>query len=304
MDVDAVVLDVDGVLVDTAESYLRAIIETIAAIYGESIDHDIVQAFKDAGGFNNDWVATDAIALYMLAYRHGLDADVQSFTEAIAARGGGLGAAEAIVERGVDETAWAAIMDEWDPVANRRTFQWLYLGPVRYRELEDEPVPAVAPEPAGLMDEEPILIEAETIEWLTVTGPLGILTGRPRAEAEIALDRVGLHVPADRRLTMDDWEPGKPDPAGLRTIARACDASRVLYAGDELDDIRTAVNANTGDEREYVAVGVLTGGINQPEDFAAVGADAVLADVNDIPALVAGEPVNLLDDAAVRRSED
>ena len=303
MDADAVVLDVDGVLVDTAESYLRAIIETIGAIYDATIDHDDVQAFKDAGGFNNDWVATDAIALFVLARQHGVDVDVPAFTAAIAERGGGLAAAEAVVESAVDAAAYASIKDAWDPTAHRRTFQWLYLGPARYRELEDEPDPAVAPEEAGFMDDEPILVAPETIERLEAHGPVGILTGRPRAEAAIALERVGLDVAPDRRLTMDDWDPGKPDPSGLCQIARACDTDRVLYAGDELDDVRTAVNADAVGPQTYIGIGVLTGGIDDPARFGEVGADAVLADVNDVPALLAGEPVNRLEDVATNPSE-
>jgi len=111
-----------------------------------------------------------------------------------------------------------------------------------------------------------------------------VLTGRPAAEAEIALDRVGLGVPDDHRFTMDDWEEGKPHPRALVELAERFDAERVAFAGDTLDDVRTARNADDGDEtRVYYGVGVLTGGLTGEsgrETFAGNGADAVLDDVN------------------------
>jgi len=73
MQVDAVVLDIDGVLVDVADSYRRAIIESVERVCDKTIDRDAIQLFKDAGGFNNDWELTDAAALYVLARREGRD---------------------------------------------------------------------------------------------------------------------------------------------------------------------------------------------------------------------------------------
>ena len=45
MNVDAVVLDIDGVLVDVAGSYRRAIIESVEHVYDEQIDRDDIQQF-------------------------------------------------------------------------------------------------------------------------------------------------------------------------------------------------------------------------------------------------------------------
>lgn len=48
MHADAVVLDIDGVLVDVADSYRRAIVESVDRHYGTTISRDEVQLFKDA----------------------------------------------------------------------------------------------------------------------------------------------------------------------------------------------------------------------------------------------------------------
>ena len=282
MQVDAVVLDIDGVLVDVADSYRRAIIESVDRVCGKTIDRDAIQSFKDAGGFNNDWELTDAAALSVIARREGLQMDVETFTDRIAEGGGGLDAAKAVVGD-LPRVAQARVRDQWETDRLRDTFQALYLGEELYRELEGGDPPFAAP---GYIHDEPTLVDPETIDDLTDRFDVGVLTGRPAAEAEIALARVGLDVPEEHRFTMDDWEEGKPHPRALVTLAERFDAERVAFAGDTLDDVRTARNADEEDEtRVYYGVGVLTGGLTGEsgrEAFAGVGADAVLDDVNEL----------------------
>ena len=56
----ALLLDMDGVLVDVRGSFRRAIIETVAHFVGEGPTPEQIQAKKDAGGYNNDWVLSEA----------------------------------------------------------------------------------------------------------------------------------------------------------------------------------------------------------------------------------------------------
>lgn len=280
MQVDALVLDIDGVVVDVADSYRKAIRESIDRVYGETIDRDAIQAFKNAGGFNNDWALTDAAALFVLARRAGLTLDVEAFTDRVAAGGGGVEAAKRVVET-ADGVATERVFEAWDPERLRAVFQALYLGETLYRELEGGDPPVAT---TGYIHDEPTLIEPATIEALTEQFDVGVLTGRPAAEAAIALERVGLDIPAAHRFTMDDWEEGKPHPRALITLAERFDAARVAFAGDTLDDVRTARNADEADpDRTYDAIGVLTGGLTGEagrQAFLEAGADAVVADVN------------------------
>lgn len=286
MQVDGVVLDIDGVLVDVSQSYRRAIRETVERLYGETVSAATVQSFKAAGGFTNDWELTDALALYVLATRVGYERSVESFTDAVRDRGGGREAARALLADELD--AVDRVERQWDPDRIRRVFQTLYLGSTRYRELEAGTPPFEA---RGYIDDEPTLIEADTVAWLTERFPIGVLTGRPAAEAAIALDRVGLDVAAERRITMDhDW-PGKPAPDALVALAERLGADAVAFAGDTLDDVTTAVNAAATDpDRSYAGIGVLTGGHRGAAGrraFEGVGAAAVLESVNDLTDLLA-----------------
>jgi len=287
MQVDTVVLDIDGVLVDVADSYRRAIVESIDRVYGDTIEKPAVQQFKDAGGFNNDWELTYAAALFVLAGRESAVSDLAAFTDAIAERGGGLDAAEAVVRDLLDEPAENRVFSAWDREQLRDVFQTLYLGTDLYRDIEGGEPPFDAP---GYIHDEPLLVDDETLSALQDRFAVGVVTGRPAAEADIALERVGLDLPAEHRFTMDDWEEGKPHPAALRTLAERFDAERVAFAGDTLDDMATAVNADEADDdRVYYGVGVLTGGLTGDagrRTFANNGASAVIESVTDLPELL------------------
>ncbi|MES3516285.1 MAG: TIGR01548 family HAD-type hydrolase [Natronomonas sp.] len=288
-DVDALVVDIDGVLVGVEESYRRAIVESIDHVYGETIDAEDIQEFKDAGGFNNDWELTYAAALYILARRERPTLSLESYTGLIAASGGGLGAAETALANELSPGERERILDDWDTERLREVFQQLYLGDELYRELEDdEPDPDIAA--AGYINDEPTLLAPDTRTQLSAF-PLGVLTGRPRAEADIALERVGLDLPPERRITMDDPLPGKPEPDGLVALADRLDAESVAFVGDTLDDVRTAINATEADDadRTFRGIGVLTGGLGGESGrakFEAAGASAVVESINDVPALL------------------
>lgn len=285
--VDAVVLDVDGVLVDVRDSYRRVIVETVERVHGVAVDRAVVQAFKQAGGFNDDWELTEALALHAVAREAGYDRSAEAYAAAVGDAGGGLDGARATLAAALGDD-WPAVRAAVDPARLRETFQALYLGSERYREFEGGTPPFEAP---GRIHDEPTLIAPATVESLTrrFDGRLGVLTGRPAAEAEVALDRVGLAtaVPPARRETMDDPTPGKPDPGALVALAERLDADAVAFAGDTLDDVRTAVNAAAADpDRRYHGIGVLTGGHAGAEGRRALREAGAAAVVEDVDALV------------------
>ena len=288
MNVDAVILDIDGVLVDVADSYRRAIVESIEHVYGETIEYDHIQLFKNAGGFNNDWELTDAAALYVLAQREKPALSIETYTGLIAASGGGPTAAETAIADELDPASREQILSEWDRDRLRDVFQQLYLGGDLYRRLEGSE-PDSDLDGNGFINDEPVLLTPETRRKLE-GWPLGVITGRPAAEADIALDRVDLDIPDAHRFTMDDWEAGKPDPHALLTLADRLDADRPVFVGDTLDDIRTVTNAIEADsERTFHAVGVLTGGLSGEEGrrkYRSAGADVIVESINDLPELL------------------
>jgi HAD superfamily hydrolase (TIGR01548 family) len=51
----------DGVLVEVGESYREAIRQTVRHFSGQLVSHDVIQDFKNAGGWNNDWLLSQRL---------------------------------------------------------------------------------------------------------------------------------------------------------------------------------------------------------------------------------------------------
>jgi HAD superfamily phosphatase len=50
-----IVFDMDGVLVEVKESYRESIRATVRHFTGREPDHELIQQYKNRGGWNNDW---------------------------------------------------------------------------------------------------------------------------------------------------------------------------------------------------------------------------------------------------------
>ncbi|HWZ30151.1 MAG TPA: HAD-IA family hydrolase [Bryobacteraceae bacterium] len=57
-----IVFDMDGVLTEVSESYREAIVQTVESFTGQRITRDLIQQYKNRGGWNNDWALSKQIA--------------------------------------------------------------------------------------------------------------------------------------------------------------------------------------------------------------------------------------------------
>jgi HAD superfamily phosphatase len=57
-----IVFDMDGVLAEVTESYREAIVQTVEHFTGQRIERDLIQDYKNLGGWNNDWALSQKIA--------------------------------------------------------------------------------------------------------------------------------------------------------------------------------------------------------------------------------------------------
>jgi HAD superfamily phosphatase len=57
-----IVFDMDGVLTEVSESYREAIVQTVEHFTGRRITRDLIQEYKNRGGWNNDWALSKKIA--------------------------------------------------------------------------------------------------------------------------------------------------------------------------------------------------------------------------------------------------
>ena len=285
--IDMVVLDVDGVVVNVENSYRRAIRETIQHLFDHGVEDRSIQLLKDAGGFNNDWDVTYALALYKLALGEGYQTSVEAWAEKIEAKGGGLRGAKIVIDNSLDTVELGRVYEDWNPERMKEVFQQLYLGNQLYEKIENK---SAKLDTSGFILSEPIILTEEVREHLQSRYHFGILTGRPKIEAQIALRRARIELADSMVYTMEDWRFSKPDPTALIELAKKADASDIVFVGDTLDDVKTALNANEGDpSRSYYGVGVLTGGLTGEqgrEKYMEEGAQEVLETVNDLPARI------------------
>jgi HAD superfamily hydrolase (TIGR01548 family) len=59
---EMIVFDVDGVLAEVSESYREGVVETVQFFTGKRITRELVQDYKNRGGYNNDWLLSQKIS--------------------------------------------------------------------------------------------------------------------------------------------------------------------------------------------------------------------------------------------------
>ncbi|MFQ5894040.1 MAG: HAD family hydrolase [Nitrospinota bacterium] len=338
--VDVLIFDMDGVLIDVSGTYREAIrrvpqvffegVCRLEPMEGELVSPEAVEAFKQAGGFNNDCECTAAVTAAFAAHvpepipkppkkggvapyvaalgkwgpRQGISvedlarrADLGGVAGAVSEAGGGIEAALAACGFG----------EEGFPVARgslietnvlTRLFQEMLLGPELFEATYGE-APLVLSEP-GLIDREELLIDRAVLEGLASKVPLGIATGRPRAEVAHALRRheidelfaavvddedISEAEAAERAQGGEPVRLRKPHPWSLiEAVRRITDRPvRAAYVGDTPDDIRAAKAAAA--TVPFIAIGTA----QRPADFKhaavafrEVGADIILGHPNGL----------------------
>ena len=221
---EVIVFDVDGVLVEVTASYRETIRATVRYFTGDDVSNDVIQQYKNAGGWNNDWD---------LSHRFVLDRGKQ-----------------------VD---YRTVVDR---------FNRIFLG-----ENGD-----------GLINREQWIPRDGFFESLSGQASLAIFTGRLRYELEPTLNRFARHIPFAPAITADDVEHQKPAPDGLHIIQRSYPNRSIWYLGDTVDDARSAAGAGV----PFVGVSSVSAPRHQEltDRLAALGAIAVLSDVNQLPGLL------------------
>ncbi len=135
--------------------------------------------------------------------------------------------------------------------------------------LEDVTARFEARYQGGLWRRERLLVPAERLAALAARLPLGVVTGRPRHDAERFLDHFELSGCFSAVVCMHD-APAKPDPAPVRLCLARLGVTSAWMLGDTPDDIHAAVGAGV------VALGVVAPGEDTAEILLAAGAARVV----------------------------
>ena len=261
--VDAVIFDVDGVLVEVSESFRMVISRTvqfyfnqILGIPGEKrfITGEETGHFKLAGRYNNDWDLAKGAVAYGLLKLAGLNGSgavdtarlrlsgpgLEDFSAEIKRRGGGLAETLKIIAEKLNAGQYREFELRYRPDLIRQIFMEYYAGPSLCRDFYGfEPQYYRGP---GLIEKERDILDHSLVRELSACGvTFGILSGRIPTEAEYLFRKTGLEHYLNRAfvVTDDGHLPAKPDPAGLGRLAERMGFRGAIYVGDVPDDWAT-----------------------------------------------------------------
>ena len=338
---DALIFDMDGVLIDVSKSYRKAIQQTICiyledclGIKGNLVTDEEISLLKSVGGFNSDWDLTSGLLLYLLSISgipplpkqkrffsireivHYLIAKSStshwktvirlkrkhflSFLGKVKSTGGGLRGVRRILG-----TSWEGWVYQSGDLSGenlvKRIFQEIYLGRkfTSYYHL-----PRLFYRGKGLYQHERLLISRKILSLLRKKIQLGIASGRPRFEAELALKRFHLLPYFDSVVTLDECEKeelrilnstgkkvklSKPHPYSiLRTVHEIGILSpQCGYVGDVADDMLAAKAAKK--ELSILAIGFLSGLRNRKamkKSLLHAGADLIIENPRELLRLI------------------
>ena len=302
--VDTIVFDIDGVLIDIRESFGKAICQTVQFYFKEIlrfqglqnlINPEEVKYFKMAGGFNNDWDLTSAVILFYLmkARENNLkdidelksrEPDIKTFTSKMLSLGGGLAKVIELIEK--DRVAKKRIFCLWDKDLITKIFQEIYAGEEHCFNIYGFHPSLIKTE--GLIKQERIIIDKKKKDFLQQYFSIGILTGRNRREARIALEILGWDdiISEEKIITADDGLE-KPHPQGLKRLSASLKTKLGIYVGDIRDDLVTVKNFNKEIKKtKFLSAIVLAEGFNLENKlvnfYLNEGVDLLAQDVNCI----------------------
>lgn len=257
---DAVIFDVDGVLVEVSDSFRQVISHTvqfyfnrILEIPGQArlISPEETGHFKLAGRFNNDWELTKGAVAHGLLKLLSANGTypvtmeklrespplVEDFTAEVKERGGGLEETLKLVQGELGESGCREFESRYKPELIRKIFMEYYAGTQHCRSFYGfDPEYYSGP---GLIEKEQDILDLSLIRKLAERGiSFGILSGRIPEEAGYLFRKTGLDkfLKPEFVVTDDGSLPGKPDPAGLQLLAGRMGFRAGIYVGDVPDD--------------------------------------------------------------------
>ena len=295
---DAVIFDCDGVLVDVSESYDLAIKQTTQYILKkfENIDSipitsEIIGGFKNTGGFNDEVDVTYALILSLAAAAK-LGADPRAFiTEVISnADKSGIDSVERFLDsKNADVSRMRKALDYPGPHATNPlyvAFDQMFYGPQLYEKLFGKKSEFGE---AGLIENDIVLLTKELLDTLhkKFGGRIAIVTGRGRESLRYSLGNMldGFDVKSSFFLEDEPRSLAKPNPEPLIRAVEGLGSECCLYVGDSMEDLLMAERASQlGKKVTFCGIyGTNKNPKEKREFFESKGAPLILESIRHIP---------------------
>ena len=248
-EIDSIIFDCDGVLIDITKSYDLAIIKTTKYVLKNfadiddtiDIDFKIIDGFKSTGGFNDEVDLTYAAIISLVAAKK-LQKDPTDFIFDVIdnANSDGISSVEKFIENQIDisdiktKLSYPGTHHE-NPLY--QIFDQLFYGPQLYQKLFQKTSEF---SDAGLIEQDVVIISEQLIEKLKqkFDSKIAIVTGRGKESVSYSLKSLldGFDVENSVFLEDESRELAKPNPKPLQDSIKGMNGKLTLYVGDSMED--------------------------------------------------------------------
>ena len=248
-EIDAIIFDCDGVLIDITKSYDLAIIKTTQYILKNfakiddaiDVDFKIIDGFKSTGGFNDEVDLTYAAIISLVAAKK-LEKDQTSFVFDVIknADSSGIISVEKYLENLVDISDIKKQLSY--PGTHKQNplyqiFDQLFYGPELYQKLFKN---SSKFSESGLIEQDDVILNNSLIEKLQKKFNLKIamVTGRGKESVSYSLKELLEKFDLKNSVFLEDElrELAKPNPQPLLNTIKGMNSNSTLYVGDSMED--------------------------------------------------------------------
>ncbi len=248
-EIDAIIFDCDGVLIDITKSYDLAIIKTTRHVLENfakiddaiDVDFKIIDGFKSTGGFNDEVdLAYAAIISLVAAKKLKKDQTTFIFNVIGNSNSSGIVSVEKYVENLVDVSNIKKILSYPGPHDQNplyRIFDQFFYGPELYQKLFKNTSKFSEP---GLIEQDDVILNYPLIEKLQkkFNSKIAMVTGRGKESVRYSLKEMLETFDLKNSVFLEDEsrELAKPNPKPLLDSIKGMSSASTLYVGDSMED--------------------------------------------------------------------
>jgi len=247
--VDAIIFDCDGVLIDITKSYDLAIIKTTQYVLENlakisnpiEIDFKIIDGFKATGGFNDEVDLTYAAIISLVAANQ-LEKDQTNFIFDVIKNSDSTGivSVEKYLETLTDvsniknQLSYPGTHHE-NPLY--QIFDQLFYGPELYQKLFNQTSKFSK---SGLIEQDDVIINDTLVEKFLekFDSKLAMVTGRGKESVRYSLKSLLSKFDLQNSMFLEDEsrDLAKPNPKSLLNSIQGMNSTCCLYVGDSMED--------------------------------------------------------------------
>ncbi|MCV0401900.1 MAG: HAD family hydrolase [Nitrosopumilus sp.] len=297
-EIDAVIFDCDGVLIDITKSYDLAIVKTTQYVLKNlakidnaiDVNFEIIDGFKSTGGFNDEVDLTYA-AIISLVAANKLKKDQTSFIFDVIKNSDSTGivSVERYIENQID------VSDIKNQLSYPGThhdnplyqiFDQLFYGPKLYQKLFNKKSNFSEP---GLIEQDDVILNDVLIEKLQkkFNSKIAMVTGRGKESVRYSLKSLLTKFDLENSMFLEDEsrELAKPNPQSLLNSIQGMNSVFPLYVGDSMEDfIMAKKTTDYGHKTTFCGIiGTSKNPQNKLELFEKNGAVLVLDSIHLLP---------------------